>query len=115
MGKATDIVHGTIELLILKTIGMEPIQGWGAAKRIHELSHQVIRVREGSLHPALVRLHAQGLIRPHLVQSGNRTKRLYSLTNAGRAQLRKELARWDRLSDAVDAIVHPEGVKVDKV
>lgn len=115
MGKATDIVHGTIDLLLLKTIGMEPIQGWGAAKRIHELSHQVIRVRQGSLHPALVRLHALGLIRPHLVESGNRMKRLYTLTNAGRAQLRKELARWDRLSDAVDAIVHPEGLKVDEV
>ena len=61
MGRATDIVHGTIDLLILKTIGMEPIEGWGASKRIHELSHQVIRVREGSLHPALVRLHALGL------------------------------------------------------
>jgi DNA-binding PadR family transcriptional regulator len=69
-------------------------------------------VREGSLHPALLRLHGLGLIRPHLVKSGNRIKRLYTLTNAGRAQLRRELARWDRLSDGVDAIVHP---KVDKI
>jgi len=108
MGKATDIVHGTIDLLLLKTIGMEPIEGWGAAKRIHQLSHQVIRVREGSLHPALLRLHGLGLIKPHLVPFGNRVKRLYTITNAGRKQLRAELARWDRLSAAVDAIVHPK-------
>lgn len=112
MGKATDILHGTIDLLLLTTIGMEPIEGWGAAKRIRELSHQVIRVREGSLHPALLRLSALGLIRPQLVKFGNRTKRLYSITNAGRAQLRTELARWDHLSEGVDAIVHPKVKKI---
>ena len=108
MGKAIDTVHGTIDLLLLTAIGMEPIEGWGAAKRIHELSRRVIRVREGSLHPALLRLHGLGLIRPHLVISNFRMKRLYSITNAGREHLRTQLARWDSLSDAVDAIVHPK-------
>ena len=109
------MVHGTIDLLLLKTIGMEPIEGWGAAKRIHELSQQVIRVRQGSLHPALLRLRSLGLIRLHLVNFGNRRRRLYTLTNAGRKQLRRELTRWDRLSDGVDAIVHPNRLEVDRV
>jgi len=108
MGKTTGMVHGTVDLLLLKTIAMEPIGGWAAAKRIRELSQQVIRVREASLHRALVRLHALGLIRPHLVISNFRMKRLYSITNAGREHLRTQLARWDSLSDAVDAIVHPK-------
>ena len=106
MGKPNDLIQGTLDLLILKTISLEPKHGWAIAKRIQQISDEVLQVQQGSLYPALHRLEQQGWIRAHWAetQTGRRAK-FYSLTRAGRAQLEKELESWDRLSNAVNLVV----------
>ena len=108
MGKPTDLVQGTLGLLILKTIAAEPKHGWAIAKRIQQVSSEVLQVQQGSLYPALHRLEQSGWIKAEWKESetGRRAK-FYSLTRAGKAQLKHELAEWDRLSAAVNAVVHP--------
>src|SRR5262245_40679289 len=105
MGKPSDLVQGTLDLLILKTVSLEPKHGWAIAKRIQQVSQGVLQVREGSLCPALHRLEQQGWIRAtwRETETGRQAK-LYSLTKAGRVQLEKELAQWERLSNAVNLI-----------
>lgn len=108
MGKPTDLVQGTLGLLILNTIAAAPKHGWAIAKRIQQVTSEVLQVQQGSLYPALHRLEQNGWIKGEWAdtETGRKAK-FYSLTPAGRAQLKQELAEWDRLSAAVNAVVHP--------
>jgi PadR family transcriptional regulator PadR len=106
MGKPSDLVQGTLDLLILKTIALEPKHGWAIAKRIQQISNEALHVQQGSLYPALHRLEQQAWIKAHWAEteSGRRAK-FYSLTRSGRSQMEKELANWDRLSHAINLVV----------
>ena len=107
MGKPSDLVQGTLDLLILKTISAEPKHGWSIAKRIQQTSRDVLQVQQGSLYPALHRLEQQGWITAEWkpTETG-RTAKFYKLTVAGRKQLKKELENWDRLSGAINLVVN---------
>lgn len=106
MGKPTDLLQGTLDLLILKTIALEPKHGWAIAKRIEQISNDVLQVQQGSLYPALYRLEQQGLVRTKWAEADSgRKARFYSLTAAGRAQLAHELENWSRLSSAVNLVL----------
>jgi PadR family transcriptional regulator, regulatory protein PadR len=106
MGKPNDLVQGTLDLLILKTIALEPKHGWAIAKRIQQISQEVLQVQQGSLYPALNRLERKGWIKAKWgeTETGRQAK-FYSLTAAGRTQLQKEAANWTRLSSAINLIV----------
>jgi PadR family transcriptional regulator, regulatory protein PadR len=108
VGKPTDLVQGTLDLLILKTLSLEPLHGWAIGRRIQQVSREVLQVQQGSLYPALHRLEQQGWIRADWRESetGRRAK-FYALTRAGRAQLDRELASWNRLSSAINLVVKP--------
>jgi transcriptional regulator len=109
MGKPNDLVQGTLDLLILKTISLEPKHGWAIAKRIQQMSGEVLQVQQGSLYPALHRLEQQGWIKASWEESETgRNAKFYSLTRAGRTQLAKELANWSRLSLAINQVVQPQ-------
>src|SRR5580658_10094961 len=106
MAKPTDLVQGTLDLLILKTISIESQHGWAIAKRIQQVSREALQVQQGSLYPALHRLEQAGWIRAHWAETETgRNAKFYSLTRAGRAQLEKELAAWQRLSDGINLVV----------
>jgi PadR family transcriptional regulator len=106
MGKPNDLVQGTLDLLILKTVSLEPKHGWAIAKRIEQISNDVLQVQQGSLYPALHRLEQQGWIRAKWNESETgRQAKFYSLTAAGRARLEKEKESWKRLSTAIDLVV----------
>ncbi|HTU33846.1 MAG TPA: PadR family transcriptional regulator [Candidatus Acidoferrum sp.] len=106
MPPSSDILQGTLDLLILKTVALEPMHGWGIAQRIQQISKDVLQVQQGSLYPALYRLERKKLIRAEWGASdNNRRAKYYSLTKAGRAQLEKERAEWERLSSAVALIL----------
>src|SRR5919205_3758363 len=99
MGKPTDLVQGTLDLLILKTISLEPKHGWAIAKRIQLVSRDALQVQQGSLYPALHRLEHQAWIQSEWRETETgRMAKFYSLTRAGRKQLEKELSNWTRLS-----------------
>jgi transcriptional regulator len=103
MGKPSDLVQGTLDLLILKTISPEPRHGWAIAKRIQQISNEVLQVQQGSLYH---RLEQKAWIKAKWAdtETGRKAK-FYSLTSAGRAQLEKEAANWNRLSAAIDLVV----------
>jgi PadR family transcriptional regulator len=102
MPKPSDLLQGTLDLLILKTIAREALHGWAISKRIQELSDDVLTVQQGSLYPALHRLEHQGWITAAWKPTDlGRTAKFYSLTREGRQQLERELETWDRLSSAV--------------
>ncbi len=104
MSKPTDLVQGTLDLLILKTLAVQPQHGWAIAQRIRQLSNDVLQVNQGSLYPALHRLEQQAWIRAEWGESENKRRaKYYSLTRAGRRQLERESASWDRLSTATSA------------
>ncbi len=106
MGKPSDLVQGTLDLLILKTIALEPKHGWAIAKRIQQISGDVLQVQQGSLYPALHRLEQRAWIRAKWAETETgREAKFYSLTAAGRKQMEKEAANWDRLSSAIDLVV----------
>ena len=106
MGKPNDLVQGTLDLLILRTLSPQPMHGWAIAKRIQQLSSEVLQVQQGSLYPALHRLEQQGWIEAEWAESETgRQAKFYSLTAAGRGQLEKETANWNRLSAAIDLIM----------
>lgn len=106
MGKPTDLVQGTLDLLILKTLSLEPMNGWSVAKRIVQISRDVLQVQQGSLYPALHRLEYQGWIKSEWkVSENNRRAKLYSLTTSGRKRLNSELANWRRLSGAIGLVI----------
>jgi PadR family transcriptional regulator PadR len=106
MAKPTDLVQGTLDLLILKTISLEPKHGWAIAKRIQQVSRETLQIQQGSLYPALHRLEQQGWIKSEWrsTETGRMAK-FYSLTRSGRHQLEKELASWTRLSTAINLVV----------
>jgi PadR family transcriptional regulator, regulatory protein PadR len=106
MSPSAEILQGTLDLLILKTLALEPMHGWGIAQRIQQISRDVLQVQQGSLYPALYRLERKKLIQAEWGASdNNRRAKYYSLTKAGREQLEKEMADWDRLSSAVALIL----------
>ena len=106
MGKPNDLVQGTLDLLILKTISLEPMHGWAIAKRIQQVSGEVLQVQQGSLYPALHRLEQQAWIKSNWAESETgRQAKFYALTKAGREQLEKETANWSRLSSAINLVV----------
>jgi PadR family transcriptional regulator PadR len=106
MGKPTDLVQGTLDLLILKTLSLEPTNGWAIAKRIVQVSNSVLQVQQGSLYPALHRLEHQGWIQAEWKDSeNNRRAKFYSLTAAGRKRLKAELEQWRRLSNAIGLVI----------
>jgi len=106
MSKPSDLIQGTLDLLILKTLSIEPKHGWAIAKRIQQVTEEVLQVTQGALYPALHRLEQQGWIRSEwrLTETGREAK-FYSLTRAGDAQLKKELSQWERLSNAVGLLI----------
>jgi transcriptional regulator len=104
--KPVDLVQGTLDLLILKSLQLEPQHGWAIARRIRQLSSDVLQVQQGSLYPALHRLEHQGWITAAWgVSEQNRRAKYYSLTRAGRRQLEKESASWERLAAAITQVV----------
>ena len=106
MTRPTDLVQGTLDLLILRTIASEKLHGWAIAQRIQLLSHDVLQINQGSLYPALQRLERQGWIRAEWGTSEtNRRARFYELTDDGRARLAAERADWERLSAAISLVM----------
>ena len=106
MSDQTDLIQGTLDLLILRTIALEPMHGWAIAQRIQQISDELLRVQQGSLYPALHRLEHQGWITAEWGASEtNRRARFYSLTKAGRKQLDTELSKWERLSAGVNLVL----------
>jgi len=106
MAKPTDLLQGTLDLLILKTLALGPMHGWGISQRIQQVSEDVLVINQGSLYPALYRLEQQGLIKSELGSSNNnRQAKFYELTRTGKKQLSEETENWTRLSAAVDRIL----------
>jgi PadR family transcriptional regulator, regulatory protein PadR len=106
MAKPTDLVQGTLDLLILRTLALQPMHGWGIARRIRQVSKEVLQVHQGALYPALHRLEQQGWIRAKWGESeNNRRAKYYSLTPDGATYLRQEQAQWKRLSSAIGLVL----------
>ncbi len=106
MAKPSDLVQGTLDLLILRTIAPDPMHGWAIAKRIQQISNEVLQVQQGSLYPALHRLEQQGWIRAKWMESETgRQAKFYALTAAGKRQLEDETANWNRLSAAINLVI----------
>jgi transcriptional regulator len=106
MSKPTDLVQGTLDLLILKIVALEPMHGWAIAQRIKQMSSDVLQVGQSALYPALHKLEQQGWIEAEWkVSETNRRAKYYSLTRSGRKALNQEAANWERLATAISAIV----------
>ncbi len=106
MGNQIDILQGTLDLLVLKTLALEPMHGWGIAQRIQQISRDVLQVGQGSLYPALHRLEQRGWISAEWKSSdNNRRAKFYCLTRTGRSQLEKELGEWAKLSAAIALVL----------
>ena len=106
MSKPPDLVQGTLDLLILKILALEPLHGFAVGQRLRQVSGDVLQVSDGSLYPALHKLEQQGWITAEWKQTGNnRRAKFYSLTRPGRRYLEKESANWQRLSGAISALV----------
>ena len=106
MGKPTELVQGTVDLLILKTIALEPLHGWAIAQRIRQLSNDILQFQQGSLYSALQRLERQGWITAEWGASeNNRRARFYRLTKAGQKRMVQEEAAWQRLSGAIGLVL----------
>ena len=105
MSKPPDLVQGTLGLLLLKILALEPLHGWAINIRLRQVSRDVLQVTEGSLYPALHKLEQEGWIRAEWKQTeNNRRAKFYSLTDAGRKQLEAESANWTRLSSAISRV-----------
>jgi len=106
MSDQTDLLQGTLDLLIMRIIALAPMHGWAIGQRIQQVSDELLRVQQGSLYPALHRLEHQGWITAEWGASdNNRRARFYSLTRAGRKQLTTELSKWERLSEGVNLVL----------
>src|SRR6266403_2867185 len=106
MTKPKDLVQGTLDLLILRIVGLEPMHGWAIAHRIRQMSSDVLQVGQSALYPALHKLEQQGWIKAEWkISETNRRAKYYSLTRAGRKALTEEAANWERLSAAISAVV----------
>jgi transcriptional regulator len=108
MSKPTDLVQGTLDLLLLRVLSLEPMHGWAIAQRIRQMSNEQLRVGQSALYPALHKLEHQGWIKAEWAPSeNNRRAKYYKLTAAGRKALTAETAEWERLSSAISLIVKP--------
>ena len=106
MSKPSDLVQGTLDLLLLKIVALEPLHGWAIAQRLKQVSGDVLQVSEGSLYPALHKLEQEGwLTAAWQVSDTGRRAKFYSLSRAGRRALDRELAEWERLSGAISRVV----------
>src|SRR5215469_11249105 len=102
MSRPSDLLQGTLDLLVLKIIALEPLNGWAISQRLKQVSGDVLQVSDGSLYPALHKLEQEGWIRSEWKASeNNRRAKFYSLTRIGRKQLEREAANWNRLSSAI--------------
>lgn len=110
MSRPQDLVQGTLDLLVLKIVALEPANGWTISQRLKDLSGEVLQVSDGSLYPALHKLEQEGWISAEWKPTeNNRRAKFYSLTRAGRKQLRIEVGNWDRLAAAITAVARLEG------
>src|SRR5215471_7156281 len=106
MSKPSDLVQGTLDMLILKIVALEPLNGWAISQRLKQISSDVLGVSDGSLYPALHKLEQRGWITAQWKPSeNNRRARFYSLTRLGRKQLEREAANWNRVSAAISGVV----------
>jgi len=106
MSKPSDLVQGTLDLLILKILALEPLHGWAISQRLKQVSSDVLQVSDGSLYPALHKLEQEGWITAEWKPSeNNRRAKFYSLTRLGRRELEKEAANWNRLSGAISNVL----------
>src|SRR6478752_4276267 len=106
MSKPSDLVQGTLDMLLLKILALEPMNGWAISQRLKQISSDVLGVSDGSLYPALHKLEHRGWIRSQWKSSeNNRRAKFYSLTPLGRKHLEKETAHWNRVSSAISGIV----------
>ena len=110
MSKPTDLVQGTLDLLLLKILSLEPLHGWAIGQRLKQVSGDILQVSDGSLYPALHKLEQEGWVKAEWKPSeNNRRAKFYTLTRQGREKLEQETANWIRLSDAISLIVQLEG------
>ena len=108
MSKPTDLVQGTLDLLILRVLSLEPMHGWAVAQRIRQMSNEQLRVGQSALYPSLHKLEQQGWVEAEWGPSeNNRRAKYYKLTAAGRKALKAETAQWERLSSAISLVVKP--------
>jgi PadR family transcriptional regulator PadR len=106
MAPTVEVLPGTLDLLILKTLALEPMHGWGVAQRIQQVSRDILQIQQGSLYPALYRLERKRWIRAEWGASeNNRRAKFYTLTKTGRQQLEREMADWKQMSAAVALIL----------
>ena len=106
MSRPSDLIQGTLDLLVLRIVSLEPMHGWAIARRIRQVSRDVLQVTQGSLYPALHRLEQQGWLKASWQASETgRDAKFYSLTAAGRKQLAREVESWDRLSGAIILVI----------
>jgi PadR family transcriptional regulator, regulatory protein PadR len=111
MPDSIDLLQGTLDLLILKTVALEPMHGWGIAQRIQQVSREILQVQQGSLYPALHRLEYKGLIKAEWGPSeNNRRAKFYALTGTGKKQLARELGEWEKLSSAIALVLRNDEV-----
>jgi PadR family transcriptional regulator PadR len=106
MSKPSDLVQGTLDLLILKILALQPLHGWALSQRLKQVSDEVLQVSDGSLYPALHKLEQQGWIQAEWKASeNNRRAKFYSLTRLGRRHLEREAANWERISTAISSVM----------
>ena len=106
MSKPSDLVQGTLDLLVLKILALQPLHGWALSQRLKQVSGDVLQVSDGSLYPALHKLEHQGWIQSEWKPSeNNRRAKFYSLTRLGRRHLEREAANWERISSAISNVV----------
>jgi PadR family transcriptional regulator, regulatory protein PadR len=106
MEEKLELPQGTLDLLILKTLALEPMHGWAISERLQQISSEALQVGQGSLYPALHRLERRGWIKPRWeTTENNRRAKYYELTAAGRKQLKTEIDAWRRMTSAVDTII----------
>src|SRR6204780_3537295 len=106
MSKPSDLVQGTLDLLILKILALQPLHGWALGQRLKQVSGEVLQVSDGSLYPALHKLEHEGWIKAEWkATDNNRRAKFYSLTRLGRRQLEREAANWERISSAISGVI----------
>jgi transcriptional regulator len=106
VSRPSDLVQGTLDLLLLKILALEPLNGWAISLRLRQISRDVLQVSDGSLYPALHKLEQEGWISAEWkLSENNRRAKYYSLTRLGRKQLEKEVANWGRLSTAISNVI----------
>jgi transcriptional regulator len=111
MSKPADLVQGTLDLLILKILALESLNGWAISQRLKQVSNEVLQVSDGSLYPALHKLEQEGWIQAEWkLSENNRRAKYYSLTRLGRKEMEREAANWRRLSAAISQVVELKGV-----